>query len=70
MVPSFTRWQSGSEFAKREEEVQRADDVVYLGEDRVLAVNHGIRRRTLFGKMHDRLGLESGHRRRREIHNP
>ena len=42
-------------------------DVVDLGEDRVLAVDHGIRRRALLGEVHDRLGLEFGHHRRQKV---
>ena len=58
MVPSLTRWQSGLEFAQREQQVQRADHVVHLGEDRMFAVDHGIGRRALFGEMDDRFGFE------------
>ena len=46
---------------------KRADDVVDLGEDRVLAVDHGVRRRPLLGKVHHRLGLEFGHHRRQKL---
>ena len=42
-----------------EHQIQIADDIVLLGHDRRRAVLHGIRRRGLFGVMHDgvRLGL-------------
>ena len=48
----------GMEFAQREKEIQRADDVVDLGENGVLAVNHGVGGRALFGEMDHGLGLE------------
>ncbi len=48
----------GLELAQREEQVQRPDQVVDLGEGGVLAVDHGIRRRPLLGEMDDGVGLE------------
>ena len=59
IVPSFTKWQSGTEFAHGEEQVQRAHDIVHLREHRVLAVDHRIRSGALLGKVHDGFGLES-----------
>ena len=45
----------------REQQIQRAHHVVHLREDRVLAVDHRIRRGALLGEMHHRIGRESLH---------
>ena len=45
----------GPELPQREQQVQRSDHVVDLREDRVLAVDHGIRRGALFGEVHHRV---------------
>ena len=46
----------GLELAEGEEEIERADDVVHLGEDGVLAVDHRIGRGALLGKMDHGVG--------------
>ena len=43
------------ELANRKEQVQRADDVVDLGEDGVLAVDHRVGGSPLLGEMDDRI---------------
>ena len=48
----------GLELAQREQQVQRAHHVVHLGEDRVLAVDHGIGRGALLGEMNHGVRLE------------
>ncbi len=48
----------GLDLAQGEEQVERADDVVDLGEGRMLAVDHGVRRRTLLGEVDDGFWLE------------
>jgi hypothetical protein len=48
----------GHVLAQREEQVQRADDVVALGLDRVAAGDHRVRRGGLLGVVHDALGQE------------
>lgn len=48
----------GGKFFDGIEDVERADDVVSLGEDGVLAVDHGIGRGTLLGEVDDGLRLE------------
>ncbi len=53
----------GRQFAQREQQVHRADHVIHLRRNRVLAVDHRIRRRTLLGEMHYRFGLERLYRR-------
>ena len=57
----------GQEFLDREENIQRADYVIHLGEHGVAAVDHGIRRGTLLGEMHDGLGLEALHHRAHKL---
>ena len=49
------------------QQVQRADDVVVLGVDGVGAVDHRVRRGTLLGEVHDRVGRELPQRRVHEI---
>jgi hypothetical protein len=61
MVPSFTRWQSGAEFAQREQQIEGPHHVVYLCKHRVLAVDHGVRRGALLGKMHHGVRREPFH---------
>ena len=56
IVPSLTRWQSGRQLANREQQVERADDVVDLGEDGVLPIDHRVGRGALLGEVHDRVG--------------
>ena len=48
----------GREVAHRVDHVQRVHDVVRLGEDRVLAVLHGVGRARHLAVVHDRLGPE------------
>jgi len=48
----------GLEFAQSEKKIQRADNVVDLGEDGVAAVNHGVGSRALFREMDDGFRLE------------
>ena len=48
----------GGELADGEEHVEGADDVVDLGEDGVLAVDHRVGRGALLGEVHDGVGLE------------
>ena len=48
----------GGERLDREEHVQRVHHVVRLGEDRVLAVLHGVRRRRHLAVVHDRVRAE------------
>ncbi len=53
------------ELLQGEEEVQRADHVVDLGEHRVFAVDHRVRRGALLGEMNDGVrskGLDRGER--------
>jgi len=47
------------QFADGVEQVERADDVVHLGEDGVAPVDHGVRRRPLLGEVYERLGPET-----------
>src|SRR5260370_18042860 len=47
------------EFSDRKENIQRADHVVHLRENGVLAIDHGIGSRALLGKVNDRLRFES-----------
>ena len=54
----FDQMAIGLIFAESEEQIERADDIVDLGEDGVLAVDHRVGSRALLGKMNDRLGLE------------
>ena len=42
----------------REEQIQSSDDIVDLSEDRMFAVDHRIRRRTLLGKVNHGIRLE------------
>ena len=42
----------------REQQIQRSHHIVHLGEHRMFAVDHRIRRRALFGKMNHRIRLE------------
>ena len=51
----------------REQHVQRAHDIVHLGENGVLAVNHRIGSGALFGKVHDRFRLKTLRRGQQEI---
>jgi SagB-type dehydrogenase family enzyme len=55
------------ELGDRVEQVERADHVVLLGVDRVLAVDHRVRRGPLLGVVHDRVRLEIGERRIGEL---
>jgi hypothetical protein len=48
----------GLKFAQGEQQIQRANDVVYLSEHRMFAVDHGIRSGALLGKVHNRFGFE------------
>ena len=57
----------GLKFAQREQQVERAHHVIHLREDRVLAVDHGVRRGALFGKVNHRFGLKRLHRGRKKI---
>src|SRR5207247_8428286 len=61
--PQLDEETSRQELAEGEEYVQRADHVIYLREDRVLAVNHRIGSGPLFREMNNRVrfeGLERG----------
>ncbi len=40
------------------EDIDGADDIVLLREDSARAVNHGVRRRPLLAKVHNRVWLE------------
>ena len=57
-MPSLTRWMSGSISAIAYSTFMRADDVVDLGVDGVLAVHHRVRRGSLLGEVHDRVRAE------------
>src|SRR5882724_10613266 len=48
----------GLKFFDGKKHVQRSHNIIYLCEYRVLAVNHGIRRRALFGKVDNRFRFE------------
>ena len=48
----------GAQFANGEEHVHGAHHVIHLGEDRVFAVDHRIRRGTLLGEMDDGVRLK------------
>ena len=43
IVPSFTRWIVRVQLGDREQQVERPDDVVHLGVDGVVAVDHRVR---------------------------
>jgi hypothetical protein len=49
----------GLEFAQGKEQIQRAHDVVHLGADGVVAIDHRIRRGALFGKVNNGFRLKS-----------
>jgi hypothetical protein len=53
----------GPELAQRKQQVQGSHDVVDLRENRVLPVDHGVWRGSLFGKMDYRIRLERLNRR-------
>ena len=57
----------GPEFAQREQQVEGSHDVVDLGEDRMFAVDHRVRRGPLFGEMHHGVGRKRSHHRGNEI---
>ena len=59
--PKFDKMRLRTELLHGIEQVQGADDVVGLGEDGMLAVDHGIWGAALFAKMDDGLRHESGH---------
>jgi hypothetical protein len=48
----------GLEFAQGEEQIQRAHDIVHLGADGVVAIDHRIRRGALFGEVNHGLRLK------------
>src|ERR1700682_1727720 len=56
-----------AKFANSEEHVHRAYHIIYLREDGVLAVDHGIRSGALLSEVNDGVGSESLDRRFEEI---
>jgi len=58
MVPSLIRWQAGLNLPEDEQKVKCSNDIVDLGENRMLAVNHGIGSGSLLSEMDYRLGLK------------
>ena len=54
-------------FAQSEQQIEGAHHVVRLGEDRVFAVDHGIRRGALFREMYHGFGPKALHRGRKKI---
>ena len=57
----------GLEFAQREQQIERPHDIVDLGENRMFAVDHRIRSRTLFGKMHHSIRFKRLDERRQKV---
>ena len=57
----------GREFADRKQQVQRADDVVRLGEDGVLPIDHRVGSRALLGEVDDRVRRHLFHDRRQKV---
>src|SRR6266487_3775013 len=53
----FHKMAVGREFFYRIQNVECPNDIIYLCENGMLAINHGVRSRALFGKMYDCLRL-------------